>query len=194
MMAVAHLNEAEKLPSPEGPSFGELALMPGERVDSVFDLENGLVEDGSELSEVLLLTSRRVVHLRGKGGQRRAVFLPLRNVDAVEVTNQPEGYGAFVWAGLALIVAILVWQVWDHGLAPLAALVVLGMGVYLVVDRLVFPGNAYAVVNSGSSQLRLDLTSEGASRDIYDLSNRVFELQEQGVNGRTPGAIRFPPR
>lgn len=174
--------------------FGDLALMADERVDSVFDVENGLVSDGQDLSEVLLLTNRRVIHLNGRRDRRQAVFVSLLNVDAVEVTNQPQGYGAFVWAGLALLVAVGVWQAWDHPLKPLAALLVVAMGVYLVVDRLLFPGNAYAVVNAGPSQLRLKINSASSSRDIYELVNRLFQLQTEAANGAAPGAVRFPPR
>lgn len=191
---VTHADEAKSLPGMRGQFVGDLALTADERVDSVFDLENGLVDDGQDLSEVLVLTTRRIVHLKGKDSRRRVVFMPLRNVDAVEVTNQRERYGAFVWAGLALLVALMVWQIWDNALAPLAALIVLAMGVYLVVDRLMFPGNAYAVVNSGSSQIRLEITSEPASRDIYEFSNHLFQLQDEVANGRSPSAIRFPPR
>jgi hypothetical protein len=57
-----------------------------------------------------------------------------------------------------------------------------------------FPGNAYAVVNAGSSQLRLKINFAPSSRDIYELVNRLFQLQTEAANGATPGAIRFPPR
>ena len=102
--------------------------MPEERIVSVFDVDRGVTDGGREPSESLLLTSRRIIHVKGKGGRRRVVFLPLRNIDAIEIMRQPLGYGTFVWAALAVVVAVLVWQVWEHGLAPLASLIVIGMG------------------------------------------------------------------
>ena len=174
--------------------FGDLTLMSDERVDSAFDLERGLAADGQDASEVILLTNKRVIHLNGHGERRRAVLVSLRNVDAVEITTEREGFGAFVWAGLAFVAAALVWVVWDSSLAPIGALVVAAMGVYLIVDRTLSPGNAYAVFSTGSSQLRFGIGSSLPSKDIYDFVNRLFQLQSEDASQRAPGAIRFPPR
>ena len=175
-------------------SLGDLALMPGEQVDCVFDVGRGVTDDGREPSEALYLTSRRIIHVRGRGSRRRLVLLSLRNIDAVEMMRQPLGYGTFVWAALAAVVAVLVWQVWDHGLAPLASLVVLTMGAYIVIDRLLSLQHLYVIVTAGASQVRLELRSKGASRDIHDFTTRVFQLQEEAATGGPPGGIRFPPR
>ncbi len=187
-------DKAETLSNAAWNAVGGLPLMPEERVDSVFDVDRGVADGEREPSEALLLTSRRIIHVKGRGGRRRVVFLPLRNVDAVEIMRQPLGYGTFIWAGLAVIVAVLVWQVWEYGLAPLASLIVLGMGAYLVVDRFLTLQNLYVVVNSGSSQVRLEIRSKDASQDIHDFTTRVFQLQEEAAGGGPPGAIRFPPR
>ena len=174
--------------------MGGLPLMPEERVDSVFDVDRGVADGEREPSEALILTSRRIIHVKGRGGRRRVVFLPLRNVDAIEIMRQPLGYSTFVWAALAVVVAVLVWQVWEYALAPLASLIVIGMGAYLVVDRFLSLQHLYVVVTSGSSQVRLELRSKDASRHIHDFTTRVFQLQEEVATGGPPGQIRFPPR
>ena len=191
---VSHADKAENMSGAAWTSLGDLTLMPEERVVSVFDVARGVTDGGREPSESLLLTSRRIIHVKGKGGRRRVVFLPLRNIDAIEIMRQPLGYGTFVWAALAVVVAVLVWQVWEHGLAPLASLIVIGMGGYLVVDRLLALQNLYVVVTSGSAQLRLELRSKDASQDIHGFTTRVFQLQEEVAAGGPPGHIRFPPR
>ena len=175
-------------------ALGDLTLMPEERVDCVFDMHRGMTDGSREPSEALFLTSRRIVHASGRGGRRRLALLSLRNVDAIEIMRQPLGYGTFIWAALAAVVAVLVWQVWDHGLAPLASLVVLGMGAYIVVDRLLSLQHLYVIVTAGASQVRLELKSKNAARDIHDFTTRVFQLQEEAATGGPPGVIRWPPR
>jgi hypothetical protein len=44
---------------------GGLPLMPEERVDSVFDVDRGVADGEREPSEALLLTSRRIIHVKG---------------------------------------------------------------------------------------------------------------------------------
>ena len=168
--------------------------MPEERVDCVFDVDRGVTDGGTEPSEALFLTSRRIIHLRGRGARRRSVFLSLRNVDAIEIMRQPLGLGAFLWAALSAVVAVLIWQLWEHGLAPLASLIVVGMGAYLVVDRILSLQHLYVVVTAGASQVRLELRSKNAARDIHDFTTRVFQLQEEAATGSPPGLIRWPPR
>ena len=182
------------MPEAASTALGDLTLMPEERVDCVFDVNRGVTDGVREPAEALFLTSRRIIHVRGRGTRRRLVFLSLRNVDAIEIVRQPLSQGVFIWAALAVVVAVLIWQVWEHGLAPLASLVVLGMGAYLVVDRLLALQHLHVVLTSGASQVRLELRSKRASRDIHDFTTRVFQLQEEAATGGPPGAIRFPPR
>ena len=191
---VSHADRAEPVSDAALSSLGDLTLMPEERVDCVFDVRRGVTDGGPEPSEALFLTSRRIIHARGRGAGRRLVFLSLRNVDAIEIMRQPLGFGAFVWAALAAVVAVLVWQVWEHGLAPLASLIVLAMGAYLVVDRLLSAQNLYVVLTSGASQVRLEMRSKQAARDIHDFTTRVFQLQEEAATAGPPGLIRWPPR
>lgn len=188
-----HADRAES-PSDAAPSsLGDLTLMPEERVDCVFDVDRGVADGGPEASEALFLTSRRIIHARGRAGRRRLVFLSLRNIDAIEIMRQPLSLGAFLWAALAAVVAVIIWQVWEHNLAPLASLIVVGMGAYLVVDRFLSLQHLHVVLTAGASQVRLELRSKAAARDIRDFTTRVFQLQEQAATGGPP-QIRWPPR
>ncbi len=191
---VSHADRAESPSDATLSSSGELTLMPEERVDCVFDVNRGMTDGGREPFEALYLTSSRIIHARGRGGRRRLVFLSLRNVDAIEITRQPLGFGAFLWGALAAVVAVLIWQLWEHSLTPLASLIALGMGAYLIVDRILSLQHLYVVLAAGASQVRLELRSKAASRDIHDFTTRVFQLQEEAATGGTPGVIRWPPR
>ena len=191
---MSHADKIDTLSDAAWNSVGGLPLMPEERVDSVFDVDRGATDGEREPSEALFLTSRRIIHVRGRGGRRHFALLPLRNIDAIEIMRQPLGYGSFVWAALAVVVAILIWQVWEYALAPLASLTVIGMGAYLVVDRFLALQHLYVVVTSGSSQVRLELRSKDASRDIHDFISRVLQLQEEAATGGPPDQIRWPPR
>ena len=190
---VSHADRAESPSEATLSSPGDLTLMPEERIDCVFDVNRGVTDGVRQPSEALFLTSRRIIHVMGRAGRRRLVFLALPNVDAIEITRQPLGLGTFLWAAIAAVVAVLIWQVWEHNLAPLASLIVVGMGAYLVVDRLLSLQHLHVVLTSGASQVRIELRSKSAARDIHDFTTRVFQLQEEAATGGQP-QIRWPPR
>ena len=187
-----HAEKTETLADAAWSSVGGLPLMPEERVDSVFDVDRGVADGEREPSEALILTSRRIIHVKGRGGRRHIVFLPLRNVDAIEIMRQPLGYSTFVWAALAVVVAVLVWQVWEYALAPLASLIVIGMGAYLVVDRFLSLQHLYVVVTSGSSQVRLELRSKDASRAHPRLHDPRLPATGGGRHRRPAGPDTVP--
>ena len=90
--------------------------------------------------EMVLLTDRRVIHARN-GRRRKAVFASVQDIDAIEISQEQQGVGAFLWAGLAFLVAIILYLMIDAVLTrTLAAAVVAVMGVYLLVDQLLLPG------------------------------------------------------
>ena len=107
--------------------FESITLMDGERIVSTLEL--GDDEDDGAAHEVILLTDRRVMHLNGNPKNIRAAFVSIRDVEIVDVRLEQEGIGAFIWAGLAFFVAVMLWRVIDHPLGSAAAgLVVAAMG------------------------------------------------------------------
>ena len=179
--------------------FSDMNLSEGEHLHSTLNLENGeSAADG--YSDVILLTSKRVIHLNANGKRREAVFLSLSDIDSVEVASERRGYGAFVWGGLAFFVAIMLWNIWDHQVGRvLGAAGVASMGVYLIMDHLLSPPKVHASFRTGSSLVRFGLKSAQASKDIYAFVNQLFQLKdgqaEQTVKeeeGRRP--TDFAPR
>ena len=119
------------------------------------------------------------MHLNGDPKNIRAAFVSIRDVEIVDVRLEQEGIGAFIWAGLAFFVAVMLWRVIDHPLGSAAAgLVVAAMGIYLIADRIMTPGRPVVTFKTGASEFRADLKSERAASEVYDFINRLFQLRE----------------
>ena len=172
--------------------FGDLSLMDGERIDSAINLGDGEKGVPSRYPELVLLTDQRVIHLNANGRSRKAVFVSLRDIDAVEVeAKRQSGYGALVWGVLAFFVAIAVWRVWGNPWgSALGAIAVALMGVYLVVDRLTSSDTMRAAFRAGSSQILCSPNGDEALRETYALVNRLHQLRAEG--GRDGAS--FAPR
>ncbi len=172
--------------------FGDLSLLDGEQVDRGLNTTPGADRAKEENPDMVLLTNRRVIHLKTNGRGRKAVFVSLQDIDSVELLAKRQTRGAVVWGGLSFLVAVMLWQVWDHPWASaLAALAVMLIGVYLVVDRLSMPGRVRISFSAGSSNLECEVGADGSGDNIMFI-NRLFDLKSQqlGDNGRR----RFAPR
>ena len=181
--------ELEKL------GLDDFGLIDGERVDTALNLREGQEGEDAAAPNVVLLTDRRVIHLNVNGRTRKAVFASLQDVEAVEIAGERRGYGGFIWAGMAFVVAIMLWRVWDHPVGSfLAAVAVAMMGVYLIVDHLLTPGVTSATFKAGSSQLRFGIDGPQASAEVYAFVNRLFELKGSGNAHDAFGRRRFTPR
>ena len=133
----------------------------------------------SSLRTIESSISRAMVSVEG------AVFASIQDIEAVEFGVEQDGRGAFIWAALAFLVAILLYIVIDHSIGRIAAAgTVALLGVYLVVDQLTTSGRPVVIFKAGSTQLRCDLETEGASEDAYTFINRLFQLKlENGPDG-----------
>ena len=157
--------------------FGDVRLIEGERIDSALDLSSG-DDSSADGPSVLLLTDTRVMYLQGRGKRHKAVFASVRDIDAVEIATQSEGRGAYIWAALAFVLALLLLVALDNAVfrfvgAAVAAL----MGLYLVADRLTNPGKALVIFKAGASELRCDLESEYAPSEVHTFINRLFQIK-----------------
>ena len=172
----------------------EISLLDGERLDSTLNLD-GDAGGSSSGDEMVLLTDRRVIHARN-GRRRKAVFASVQDIDAIEISQEQQGVGAFLWAGLAFLVAIILYLMIDAVLTrTLAAAVVAVMGVYLLVDQLLLPGKPLVIFRAGGVQLEITLRSGEVPADVYAFVNRVFELKDDGgPNGVFARGQRFSPR
>ena len=168
----------------------DVSLIDGERIDSAMDLSKDGNTNSGDGPDVMLLTDRRVIHLHGIGKRRNAVFASIQDIDGVEISVEREGTGAFLWAGLAFLVAITLFFAIDHAVGRVLALTTVAlMGAYLIVDHRTAVGTPVVIFKAGSSQLECTLKSDGASSDIYVFINRLYQLKDENSRAR-----RFAPR
>jgi hypothetical protein len=187
-MTAVHSEELLEL---EQYGLADAGLMDGERIESVINLGDE-PDDGKG---AMLLTDQRVIHIHGNAKKRSTVFASINEIDVVEVTMEREGIGAYIWAGLSFLVAILLWRVIDSELGSIAASVLVAlMGVYLIVDRLMSPGTPIAVFKTGSSEIRCELPGDDVPAEIYEFTNRLFELKNQSSSNFHAGGGRFALR
>ena len=172
----------------------DISLLDGERLDSTLNLD-GNGSGSSPGGEMVLLTDRRVIHARN-GRRRKTVYASIQDIDAIEVSQEQHGAGAFLWAGLAFLVAIILYLMIDAALTrTLAAAVVAVMGIYLLVDQLLLPGKPLVIFRAGGVRLEITLRSDEVPADVYVFVNRVFELKDDnGPNGVFARGQRFSPR
>ena len=171
--------------------IGDISLIEGEQVDSTISL-NGV--RGKERSDTLVLTDRRLIHVGAAGRSRTASFVSIDDVTSVEVTStRRRSLTGLAWAAAALLIATVVWSMWDHAIfSPLAGAVLAGMGIYLAVDRLWGHDSVQATFRSAQEQIGISIDDAGgeAGAQIDTLTTRLFELKDASE----PGARKFAPR
>lgn len=154
--------------------FEEVELADGEDVVFSIDKTAGDGNPASRRPEALLLTGRRLIHLTGSGKRRQAMMIPLGSLDSAEVVSFKGGAGAYVWAGLAAVLSVVLYAVIDNlagrVLAPLA---VLGMGAYLVVNHLTDTGQPAAAFRAGESEIRWLFDPREGAGEAYALINAL---------------------
>ena len=176
-----------------------ISLMDGERIDSALDLTGGSGEGFGSSPKAMLLTDKRVIHIHGNSKHRSAEFASIQDVDAAEISYEGEGNSAFFWAALAIVVAILLYllfdNVADNSAARIAAPIFVAlMGVYLIVDRLTSPCTQLVVFKAGSAQIRCEPEKHLDTSDIYGFINRLFQLKEENGPGGASRVRNFAPR
>ena len=167
--------------------------MEGERIDSVLNVRGE--NEGGKVSDLVLLTDRRVIHVQGNSRDRRAVFASVEDIEAVEIGSEREGGSGFIWAGLALLAAVLLYFVIDHSVGRIAgAAAVASLGVYLAAEQILTPRRSTALFKAGSSEIRCDLKGDLAKTEVYAFVNRLFQLKSGVSVDLTSRPDGFAPR
>lgn len=173
--------------------FTGVNLMDGERVAFAIDSANHGGNRSSNHPEALLLTDSRVIHLRGKERQRRAVMAAVSDVEAVEITAHRRGYGAYLWAALALALSVMLFGTIENtGVKVASSVIVLLMGVYLIANHLTEPGRPAVVFRAGGSEIRWEF-EDGERTDVDAFVNRLYLIKASAGN-RLGVPSRFAPR
>ena len=179
--------------TPAGDGLNEPPLMDGEEVVATI----GVNSDGSSASgDIVFLTDKRVICNSGSGSRRSSSFVAIIDIRAVELTRQqPAGYSAFIWAGLAFVVSFMLWRVIENQtISVVAAVAVAIMGIYLIIDRLTTRSEQMLVLNAGGAEVRIEIDGAGRQADAEALINRLFELKEVNSSPQFANASKFSPR
>jgi hypothetical protein len=173
--------------------FEDLSLLDGEHVEMSLDLTDGSLEATDQ--EVLVLTDRRLLHLGGSRRNRMVSMAAVPDIGMMQMTNEKEGAGPFIWAALAFFVGIMLWQVVDHAVGgPAAGIVLLLMGLYIIYDRLTSPGKNILVFKSGVGEIRVEVRNEDVWSEIDSLAHKLFRLKDEGASRRYVNPCRFAMR
>ena len=175
-----------------GHDLGGVELLEGERVDLAIDMTSGDGNRSSKTPDRLLLTSSRIIRLSGSGRGRHTDITSVDDVDSVQITAVREGIGAYVWAGLAVVLSVILYATIDHAIGRVAApLIVFAMGVYLVVNHLLESGKPTVVFRSGHSEIRWVFDARDDVDDVHRFVARLYEIKE---SSRPDRDRRFAPR
>ena len=189
-------------------AFDGLAFMDGERVETTLNLlgETEYPKDGDVSkaprrkwrknpadahTNLLVLTDRRLIHLVYNASERKSAFVSLSAVSAVRMDARRPGRAAgFVWGGISLLTAALLWAVWDQPvLDVVAAGVVALMGLYIMLDYVMAPHAVQMTISAGLSQMTMGVHGSISTQRMNDFANRVFEAK---ANAQYPGVGRWP--
>ncbi len=170
----------------------EPTLLEGERIAAALETGGGNGQMWFRRRETLILTDSRLIHSSEGGRRRGTVIVAVRDVDSVEVTSVRPGIGAYVWAALAVVLSLVLFLNIEHDTwRILAALVVLAMGVYLVVNQILDSGEPTAVFRTGGSEIRWPYDVKKDSEAVYDFINRLYQVKE---NSLLRSSRTFSPR
>ena len=152
-----------------GHGYGGLELMEGERVDRTISTASRDGNSSRGREESLLLTNSRIIYTSGAGDGTEVLMASVDDVDLVEFIVINEGYGAFVWAGLSVILSVALFGILENEIARvIVPLMVLGMGIYLIVNRLFLSGGTAAVFHTGASAITWAFQSDDESQEVRD--------------------------
>ena len=191
-----------------GTAFDGLTFMDGERVETTLNLlgETEYPKDGDVSkaprrkwkknpadahTNLLVLTDRRLIHLVYNARERESAFVSLSAVSAVRMDARRPGRSAgYVWGGISLLTAALLWAVWDQPvLDVVAAGVVALMGLYIMLDYVMAPHAVRMTISAGLSQMTMGVHGSISTQRMNDFANRVFEAK---ANEQYPGVGRWP--
>ena len=159
-----------------GHEYGGLELMEGERIDRTISAVSGNGKSSNRRKESLLLTNSRIIHISGDGDE--VLMASVDDIDLVEFVVINEGYGAFLWAGLSVILSVALYGILENQIARvILPLMVLGMGVYLIVNRLFFSGGTAAVFHTGGSAITWPFQSSDESQEVNDFIKGLYQMK-----------------
>ena len=155
-----------------------LTLIDGESIDSTLNLNEGTDSKPTTAEEFVLLTNKRIIYRISNSSQQTSLFACLEDIHSVEISSQKPGYSGMMWGAMAIIVAAMLYLIWDEPVwSILAAIAVSLMGVYLVIDQIMTPATVLATFRIKSSDIKCKVQNQNALECLETFVNRLFELK-----------------
>ncbi len=162
----------------DGNHVDHLDLMEGETIENFITSKAQNRRSSARGGDALLLTNRRIIHISGTGIGSDVVMAAIEDVDAVEFIEVTEGYAAFLWAALAVMLSMALYGILENQIArTIVPLMVLAMGVYLVINRIFFSGGPAAMFRTGGSAITWLFRSESEREEVRDFINELYRLK-----------------
>ena len=164
--------------------FSGMTLMNGEHVESAINLAKPSGRLKPKNAETVVLTDKRVIHLKGVGKGYRMVIAGIHDVDSVEVTAVRHGYSVYAWAALAFCLGMILFVTIDSTIIRfLSSSLVVLMGMYLFVNEITEPKKPAVVFRAGSTEIKCEFGADKHRDDLSELVNRLYQIKST-ANGR----------
>ena len=163
--------------------LGEMTLLDNERVSAKLNADDHGGRRSSGESGTLLLTTNRVIRITGEDGRRETTMISIQDVESVSVRLIfPEGIGPYVWAALSVVMGLILYSYIEHSIARIAVpLIVLAMGAYLVLDRLMARGRPTAIIKARDAEIHWSFDHDKESKQVYEFINSLYRQKRQSA-------------
>ena len=157
--------------------------MEGERVERAMRATQRF-RSATRREETLLLTNSRIIHVAGEGRRVETFIASVDDVESVHVGAVSQGYSAFLWAGLAVLLSVALYNVVENEtIRVVAPLLTLAMAAYLLVNRLFFSGGTAAVFRIGSAQIAWRIEGDVQAREVREFIRDLYTVKTARARG-----------
>ena len=162
--------------------------MDGERVERAMRATQRS-RKAARREETLLLTDSRIIHVAVEGRSVETFIASVDDVESVRVGAVSEGYGAFIWAGLAVALSGALYGLLEQEtIRSSRRCWTLAMAAYLLVSRLLFSGGSEAVFRIGSAEIAWRFDGDEQDRGGRRVHPRPVQRQD-GAGARPQAAV-----
>ncbi len=163
--------------------LGELEFLEGERITAAMSVGERARRRSSREPMALLLTNNRIIHLSGEKRRRQTMMISVQDVESVSVRLIfREGVGAYLWAGLSVLLSFILYTYIEHSIGRIAVpLVILAMGAYLIIDRLTERGRPSAIFRARDAEIHWPFDHEKESKEVYEFINSVYRNKRKST-------------
>ena len=159
-------------------------LMDGERIEREMRSSTQRSRSGARRDETLLLTNSRIIYVAGEGGRVETFIASVDDVDSVHVGAVNQGYGAFLWAALAVALSGALYGLLEQETVRIAAsLLVLAMGAYLLISRLFFAGRQVATFRIGSAEIEWHFDGDEMESEAREFIRDLYAVKTARARG-----------